>query len=223
MSALETPPAERATGNFVAEWFGHRVWQVVDDSRQAMRNQGGRLCPFLTTATEQATLCVKRARGWTEPYGVCTISSDSNGTRQDWVACPYRTLDQHFTLLASAVQAAYEIPASASILLLPLTVLRREDQRRRIIEAVAAATRVFLFSSQKLGERSTSRRPTRRPARRLIFRSSRSGKLTTAASRSRSATIFSTRFRLPISTEVRSMRRHCCGTSARPAQRRSLP
>ncbi|MCX7429048.1 MAG: hypothetical protein NTW96_25905 [Planctomycetia bacterium] len=123
----------------------------MDQSRAACIDQGSRLCPFLTAATEQRTLCVKRASGWKEPYGVCTISSDSNGPRQDWIACPNRTLDQHFTLLASAVHAAYGISEDQQILLLPLTVLHRPDQRKRIVNAFRTRNRVFLFSSQKLG------------------------------------------------------------------------
>ena len=91
------------------------------------------------------------ARGWKEPYGVCTISSDSNGSRQDWIACPHRTLDQRFTLLASAVGSGYSIPEDNDILLLPLTVLHRLRQRKRIIDAFKKHVRVFLFSSQKLG------------------------------------------------------------------------
>jgi hypothetical protein len=151
MGARQTPQKGCQGGNFVAEWFGHRVWQALDESTTAWKNHSGRLCPFLTTATESQTLCIKRARGWTEPYGVCTISSDSNGVRQDWIACPYRTLDHRFTLLASAVKSAYDIQETTGILLLPLTVLHRPDQRRRILKAFQTGVRVFLFSSQKLG------------------------------------------------------------------------
>jgi hypothetical protein len=151
MGARQTPKKGCQEGNFVAEWFGHRVWSVVDDSQIAWENQSSRICPFLTTATECPTPCIKRANGWAEPYGVCTISSDSNGIRQDWIACPYRTLDQHFTLLASAVKAAYDVPGASDVILLPLTVLHRSDQRRRIRNALRRDDRVFLFSSQKLG------------------------------------------------------------------------
>lgn len=151
MGARATPPCGCTTGNFVAEWFGHRVWPTVDVSRHARSNQSERLCPFLTTTTGQRTHCVKKASGWREPYGVCTISSDSNGVRQDWIACPYRTFDQHFTLLASAVKTAYSIPNETGILLLPLTVLCRPEQRQKVVEAFKNNVPVFLFSSQKLG------------------------------------------------------------------------
>lgn len=151
MGARPTPPAGATTGNFVAEWFGHRVWPVVNDKESARSDQARRGCPFLTIATGELALCVKRARGWDEPYGVCTISSDSNGVRQDWVACPHRTLDQHFTLLETAVRNAYGVEERAEVLLLPLTVLHRRDEGSRIHRALASRTRVFLFSSQKLG------------------------------------------------------------------------
>ena len=134
------------TGNFVAEWFGHRVWDSVDESRTAENKPVGRLCPFLTTATEQRTECVKRASGWDEPYGVCTISSDSNGQRQDWIACPYRTLDQHFTLLASAIRSRQQ-GIFYCCLSLACTVPTAEANR----QAFKSDIRVFLFSSQKLG------------------------------------------------------------------------
>lgn len=151
MGARSTPPAGCTDGNFVSEWFGHRVWPTVNESDQARRDQSGRLCPFLSVAIGETTHCVKRTRGWEEPYGVCTISSDSNGNRQEWIACPHRTLDQHFTLLESAVKYAYAISPSTKTLLLPVTVLHREEQQVRIHEALSSQARVFLFSAQKLG------------------------------------------------------------------------
>jgi Restriction endonuclease NotI len=151
MAGRATPPKGHTAGNFVAEWFGHRVWPRVDQSLTARTNQSSRACPFLTAATSEPTGCVKFAPGWTEPYGVCTISSDSNGSQQDWIACPYRTFDQHFTLLATAVRAAYGEPDGTSLVLLPLTVLHREDQRQMLRQGFADGARVFLFSAQKLG------------------------------------------------------------------------
>jgi hypothetical protein len=151
MGARRTPESGSTTGNFVAEWFGHRVWPDVDRSESARANQARRACPFLTIATGEFRECVKWARGWIEPYGVCTISSDSNDVRQDWIACPNRTLDQHFTLLATAVRYSYLVTEDTEVLLLPLTVLHRQEQRSRISRTLNAGGRVFLFSSQKLG------------------------------------------------------------------------
>ncbi|WP_221088245.1 PDDEXK family nuclease [Deinococcus aquaedulcis] len=146
------PPRIRTPqGNYVAEWFGHRVWPVVDRSEEARRHQAQRACPFLSQATGEHTECIKKAKGWDEPYGVCTINSTSNGTPQDWIACPYRTLDQHFTLLASAVRTSYAVDDQVQIALLPLTVLHKLEQRERIRDLLARGGRVFLFSSQKLG------------------------------------------------------------------------
>lgn len=145
MGARKTPPKGHSAGNFVAEWFGHRVWPIVDQSETARINQSRRACPFLTAATSEPSACVKMAKDWTEPYGVCTISSDSNGTRQDWIACPYRTFDQHFTLLETTVRAAYELEEGTSLALLPLTVLHRPDQRQLMIDALATDGHVFLF------------------------------------------------------------------------------
>ncbi len=151
MGARRTPARGCTTGNFVAEWFGHRVWPDVNESDASRRDQSARLCPFLTIATGESASCIKRAHGWDEPYGVCTVSSDSNGVRQDWIACPHRTLDQRFTLLTTAIRNAYAVENHANVLLLPLTVLHREDQRARIRAGLASGSRLFLFASQKLG------------------------------------------------------------------------
>ena len=151
MGARPTPERGCSTGNFVTEWFGHQVWPTVDATSIAWQNQSKRACPFLTTALGEPTGCVKIASGWKEPYGVCTISSDSNGKRQDWIACPFRTLDQHFTLLKTAIRWCYRIAESQELLLLPPTILNRRDSKAQVREALAGGRRVFVFSAQKLG------------------------------------------------------------------------
>lgn len=154
MSARPKPARGIADGNFVAEWFGHRVWPTVSGTAEALKDQCARSCPFLTVATGQPTLCTKTSAkdDWAgEPYGVCTVSSDSNGRRQDWICCPYRTLDQHFTLLSSAVRSCYHVPDATDIVLLPVTVLHRSEQRERMAAGLRTGSRVFVFSAVKLG------------------------------------------------------------------------
>lgn len=152
MSARPRPNAGATRGNFIAEWFGHRVWPTVDGSDAAVRNQSSRRCPFLSFATGEDRKCIKIPRGGAEPTGVCTVSSDSNGERQDWLACPYRILDQHFTLLVEAVRTLYRADASVEVLVLPVTVLRRQEMRERVAAAVRSPTaRVFAFAADKLG------------------------------------------------------------------------
>lgn len=151
MAARPTPKKGCQTGNFVSEWFGHRVWPVVDTSERARLDQGHRACPFLTGVTGEAADCVKSARGWSEPYGVCTISSDCNGPRQEWIACPFRVLDQDLEVLMPAIRYKYSMPDQARLLLLPITSLSRGESRDRILDAVNRQQRIFLFSAQKLG------------------------------------------------------------------------
>ena len=73
-------------------------------------------------------------------------------TRGDWLACPYRILDQHFTLLAAAIRTVRGIHDSESIELLPVSVLEVDERRKHIIEQLdTGAARVFLFTANKLG------------------------------------------------------------------------
>lgn len=145
-------PPEASRGNFVTEWFGHRVWPTVDGTSEAERNQRSRYCPFLSNATGEQRQCIKIPRRGAEPTGVCTISSDSNGVRQDWLACPYRILDQHFTLLQEPVRTIYQIGDSEDVLILPATALRHPYQQSRVKEAFESpTTRVFVFAADKLG------------------------------------------------------------------------
>lgn len=138
-------------GNFIAEWFGHRVWSVVDASDTAVRNQSGCVCPFLSNATATVRRCIKAAKGMDEPTGVCTISSDSNGARQDWLACPIRTLDADFTLIVAAIRTTYQLAHGVEILVLPVTVLHLKEKRAAIAERLERDGRVFLFSANKIG------------------------------------------------------------------------
>lgn len=142
-----------SAGNYVAEWFGHRVWPFIDTSPEAVQNQSSCLCPFLSRAKATPSVCIKEARGFDEPTGVCTISSDSNSkTRQDWLACPIRTLDADFTLLAGAIRTTYCVPAEVDLLVLPVTVLHLPEKRQTVKEALATKrARVFAFSGSKVG------------------------------------------------------------------------
>ena len=140
-----------STGNYVAEWFGHRVWPLVDTSATAAANQTSSLCPFLSNATATRRECVKRLGGYAQPTGVCTISSDSNGVRQDWLACPIRTLDADFTLLVAAIRTTYLIAKSVEVLVLPVTVLAVPTRRLSIKDGLARHARIFLFAGAKVG------------------------------------------------------------------------
>jgi len=75
--------------NFVSEWFGYRTYPEVAQDPLGTRAQQERICPFLSKATGETQTCVKKETS----LGICTISSCSNGPRQDWLVCPYRALD----------------------------------------------------------------------------------------------------------------------------------
>lgn len=141
-----------ARGNFVTEWFGHRVWPFVADAPEAERDQRSRRCPFLSNATREERQCIKVPRGGNEPTGLCTISSDSNKVRQDWLACPYRILDQRFTLLEEPVRTLYHVRDDEDTLILPVTALRHPHDRDRVFSAIESpSARVFAFAADKLG------------------------------------------------------------------------
>jgi hypothetical protein len=77
------------SGNYIAEWFGHRVFPAVAVTDDSLSEQAAQCCPFLTHAIGESHQCVKGEKS----QGVCTISSTSNSTRQDWLVCPFRALD----------------------------------------------------------------------------------------------------------------------------------
>src|SRR6058998_969423 len=97
------PPADAGAGpgNFVSEWFGHRIHPVVAATAQALEDQRSNRCPFLSMITGTSRECVKKPAA----RGICTISASSNGPRQDWIVCPYRALDP--ALVKAAAERLY--------------------------------------------------------------------------------------------------------------------
>jgi hypothetical protein len=81
--------------------------------------------------------------------GVCTISATSNGSRQDWLVCPYRALDDG--LLADMVKRLYSIPALDLVLIRPVVVLGEEEVKTEIRQAFRDGERVFIYFQDKLG------------------------------------------------------------------------
>jgi hypothetical protein len=65
------------------------VFPVVAVTASSLSDQDAQRCPFLSEVTAERQGCVKREKS----KGVCTISSTSNGSRQDWLVCPFRALD----------------------------------------------------------------------------------------------------------------------------------
>ena len=72
-------PRTEPQGNFVSEWFGHRVHPSVLSTAESVADQQAERCPFLSSATNENRPCIKTAAA----RGVCTISSVSNGPSAD--------------------------------------------------------------------------------------------------------------------------------------------
>src|SRR5262245_16807596 len=127
-----------AAGNFVSEWFGHRVYPNVISNAAALADQQAERCPFLTQATGEDRKCIKADAA----KGVCTINSVSNGPRQDWLVCPYRALNDD--LVSNSIRRLFELPASVHPFVTPAVTLKRADVRDDITTRLANGQRVFI-------------------------------------------------------------------------------
>lgn len=132
-------------GNFVAEWFGHRVYPSVARNAAGLDDQRAGRCPFLSAATGEPRPCIKPPSA----LGVCTISSSSNGYRQDWLVCPYRVVEP--ALLKDAVENLFGPEEDGQRLVVPAPLLIEEDVRSRILSAIAAGGSAVVFLQDKLG------------------------------------------------------------------------
>lgn len=131
------------TKNHIAEWYGHRVFPVVGATPQALTDQQAGRCPFLSEAVGQTTPCVKAPAS----QGVCTISSRSNGPRQDWLVCPFRALDED--LLDDAVRRLFGYAADPLVVAAPR--LADASARAAVVEAVQAGVPAVVQFQSKLG------------------------------------------------------------------------
>jgi hypothetical protein len=140
-------PRDPLSRPHIAEWFGHRVFPLVDASPNALNQQKSGLCPFLSDTLAQPKTCVKKENS----RGVCTISAGSNGPRQDWLVCPYRALDHD--LLAAMVRRLYQVPDETPLLIRPAKALEAPEIKREVLLAVNSPEqrRVFLYFQDILG------------------------------------------------------------------------
>jgi hypothetical protein len=130
----------------ISEWFGHRIFPVVSASGSALADQKAGRCPFLSDVLHVTKACVKSANS----RGVCTISATSNGSRQDWLVCPYRALDDG--LLVDMTRRLYNLSADVPVLLRPVPALDDDAERQKIMSALDDSdTRVFVYFQEKLG------------------------------------------------------------------------
>jgi hypothetical protein len=133
------------TTNCVAEWFGHRVYPSVAGSSAALQDQTGKLCPFLSEAMEEEKRCIKAKSS----LGVCTISSLSNGPRQDWLACPYRGLDR--SLLLDVAERLFSQDSSDDRLVVAAPNLAKAKVRKQVLRQATAGEHPIVYFQDKLG------------------------------------------------------------------------
>lgn len=132
-------------GNFVSEWFGHRVYPTIVSTPASVADQQNERCLFLTDATGEPRKCVKAEAA----RGVCTISSLSNGSRQDWLVCPYRALNDD--LVSNSIRQLFALPAGTHPFVTPAVTLKRTAVRDDICRRLAAREHVFIYFDKKTG------------------------------------------------------------------------
>lgn len=143
MARSSKPRAPR--GNYVSEWFGHRMYPQVVTSGNSLSDQTHERCPFLSGVTDETRECIKPPAS----KGVCTISTATGSTRQDWLVCPYRAFDAG--LIGSAVRRLFDFPASHPATIVPAIRLTHPDARQALVDSLNSGGRGFIYFDAKLG------------------------------------------------------------------------
>ncbi|WBB63874.1 hypothetical protein O7599_15715 [Streptomyces sp. WMMC500] len=146
-----TPRKKKAPSNFIAEWYGHRLYPEVAQTDTSIRDQQAQRCPFLTEATGTDYQCVKVERNDGKSRGVCTISSISRRSpeRQDWLACPFRALDT--AMLRDAAHRLFEYDIADEITLTPAPLLEKDVEIEKLRDRVAAGQPTIVYFQNNLG------------------------------------------------------------------------
>jgi DNA modification methylase len=138
-------PERRDAGNYISEWFGRRIYPVVQlDGIRAISGPNKNVCPFLTQMLPDRTEC------WKGPNskGVCTISSVSNGRRQDWLACPHRVI--HTNIVKESCARIFGTEGADNYPV-PVSALANGDRLQKFKEEIQANGFGFIFFQDKLG------------------------------------------------------------------------
>lgn len=132
------------SGNHISEWLGHRIYPTVNLDVSTFTSSDFGSCPFLTEALGQSTSCVKSENS----FGVCSVSSISNGSMQDWLVCPYRVVSSDIVRQASRLifgeYAAGKRPT-------PVTLLKHEAELIKFKQQVVEQGTGYVFFQDKLG------------------------------------------------------------------------
>lgn len=151
----------KESSNNVAEWFGHRVYPIVSSDPAALEDQQKFLCPLLSAANNSEVTCIKAKTS----IGVCTVSSTSNGVRQDWLVCPHRALDRN--MLLDVVSHLFGHDASNARAVLPASALRSLEAREILLSSVRDAGSAVLYFHEKLGGEISFQRTKKSPEMKL--------------------------------------------------------
>lgn len=141
---MATKKKSGTLGNFVSEWFGHRIFPAVVASKQSASDQSTERCPFLSAATGETRVCIKAEAS----KGVCTISSSSNGSRQDWLVCPYRALNSE--IVVNSIRKLFAVPSQTDPFVVPAIALTKDDVRSDIASRLAKSQPVFIYFDAKM-------------------------------------------------------------------------
>ncbi|HEV8726500.1 MAG TPA: hypothetical protein VGW77_38305 [Candidatus Binatia bacterium] len=137
------PPID--SGNFVSEWFGHRVYPMVAATSLTLSDQQAGRCPFLSEATNKTQPCIKPESS----KGICTISSVSNRQRQDWLVCPYRGLDH--PLVDDVARRLFDVDVQLGVTVVPGPALADPAQQQEFARNVASGRAGVVYLQSKLG------------------------------------------------------------------------
>jgi hypothetical protein len=132
-----------SVGNFVSEWYGQRIYPRVRLSVAHFSDNDDADCPFLSRVLHRSTGCVKSANS----AGVCSVSSNSNRVRQDWLVCPYRVIDSD--IVSRACQMIFSLPKPVSPI--PVSLLKQQDELSRFENDIRKKRKGYLFFQDKLG------------------------------------------------------------------------
>lgn len=146
----ERPKRARGPNHFVGEWFGQRIFPVVQFGPLSLPTLRQSTCPFLTAAKGEPTECIKAKPS----LGVCTITSKEGALYGrsgaiDWLVCPYRTLDHG--LLEEVSRRLFDIDAGSDVHILAAVTLDDEEVRASVQAALASGDRVFVYFRAQLG------------------------------------------------------------------------
>ena len=132
-----------APSNYIAEWFGVRLYPQVKCRPSHVEAILANLCPFLTAVLRHRTRCVKPNNA----LGVCTIATTRAETK-DWVVCPYRALDP--ALLKFVVSVLFSL-TDPDVSVYPVVALEDPESLALIRQDLAQGKCVFVFFQDKLG------------------------------------------------------------------------